>query len=131
VFYRGHHEEFKDLFSQKDGVMFCNDVCSIMEVLGHEYNPGQWRLFIDLSKVSLKVVLLHNGNRFPTVPWAHAANMKEICESIWESLSITNLSGSYVVILRLWHCYSECNLGTQNTAVYCASGTSGTRRFTM
>jgi len=33
-------------------------------------------LFIDSSKVSLKVVLLHNGNRFPSVPLAYAANMK-------------------------------------------------------
>ena len=76
-FYRGHHEEFKDFFSQEDGVMFCNDVCSIMKVLGHEYNPDQWCLFIDLSKVSLEVVLLNNGYRFPSVPLAYAANMKE------------------------------------------------------
>jgi len=48
-----------------------------MEVLGREYNPYHWRLFIDSSKVSLKVVLLHNGNRFPSVPLANAANMKE------------------------------------------------------
>ena len=53
-FYRGRHEEFKDFLSQEDGG-FCNDVCSVMEVLGHEYNPDQWRLFIDSSKVSLKV----------------------------------------------------------------------------
>jgi hypothetical protein len=32
-FYRGHHEEFKDFFSLEDTVMFCNDVCPIMEVL--------------------------------------------------------------------------------------------------
>jgi len=68
-FYRGRHEEFKDFFSQKDGVVFCNNVCSVMEVLGHEYNPDQWRLFVDSSKMSLKLVLLHNGNRFPSVPW--------------------------------------------------------------
>ena len=48
-FYHGHHEEFKDFFSLEDGVLFCNDVCFIMEVLGHEYKPDQWRLFIDLS----------------------------------------------------------------------------------
>ena len=29
-FYRGRHEEFKDFFSQGDGVVFCNDVCSII-----------------------------------------------------------------------------------------------------
>jgi len=81
-FYHGHHEEFKDSFFQEDGVVFCNDVCSVMEVLGHEYNADQWRLFTDSSKVSLKVVLLHNGNRFPFFPLAHAANMKESYESM-------------------------------------------------
>jgi hypothetical protein len=34
-------------------------------------------LFIDWSKVSLKAVLLHSGNRFPSVPLSHAASMKE------------------------------------------------------
>ena len=62
--------------------MFCNDVCSTMEVLDREYNPDQWRLFIDSSKVSLKLVILHNGNRFPTVPLAYAANIKESYESM-------------------------------------------------
>jgi hypothetical protein len=81
--YRGRHEEFKDYFSQEYGVVFCNDVCSVMQVLGHEYNPDQWRLFIGSSKVSLKVVLLHDGNSRPSVPLAHAANMKESYESIW------------------------------------------------
>jgi len=81
-FYRGRHEEFKDFFSQEGGVVFCNDVCSVMKVFGHEYKPDQWRLFIDSSKVSLKVVLLHNGNRFPSVLLDHAANMKESYESM-------------------------------------------------
>jgi len=81
-FYRGRHEEFKDFFSQEDGVVFCNNVFFIMEGLGHEFIPYQWRLFIDSLKVSLKVVLLHNGNRFPSVPLAHAANMKESYESM-------------------------------------------------
>jgi hypothetical protein len=53
-----------------------------LEVLGHENNPDQWRLFIDSSKVSLKVVLLHIGNRFPSIPLACAANMKESYESM-------------------------------------------------
>ena len=81
-FYRGRHEEFKDFFSQEDGVVFCYDVCSVMEVLGHECNPYQWRLFTDSLKVSLKVVLLHNGNKNPSVPLAHAANMKGSYESM-------------------------------------------------
>ena len=81
-FYHAHHEEFMGFFSQEDGVVICYDVCSVMEVLGHEFNPDQWRLFIDSSKVSSKVVLLHNGNKFPSVSLAHAANMKESYESM-------------------------------------------------
>ena len=80
-FYRGRHEEFKDFFSQENNV-FCNYVCSVMEVLGHECNPDQWRLFTDSSKASLKVVLLHNRNKFPSVRLAHVASMKESYESM-------------------------------------------------
>jgi hypothetical protein len=40
-------EILRIFFSQEDGVMFFNYVCSIIENLGHEYNPDQWRLFID------------------------------------------------------------------------------------
>jgi hypothetical protein len=53
-----------------------------MEDLGNEYNPDQWRFFIDSSKVSLKFVLLHNGKRFPSIPLAHAANIKESYDSM-------------------------------------------------
>ena len=81
-FYRGRHEEFKDFLSQEVGVVFCNVVCSVMEVHGHEFNPDQWRLFIDSSKVSLKLVLLHNGHRYLSVPLAHAPNVKESYESM-------------------------------------------------
>jgi hypothetical protein len=35
-----------------------------------------------LFKFSLKAVLLHNGNKFPTVPLAHAANMKGVYENM-------------------------------------------------
>jgi len=82
VFFRGRHEEFKDFLSQEDGVVFGNDICSVIEVLGHEINLDQWRLFIDSSKVSWKVVILHNGNRFHSVPLAHAANMKKSYKSM-------------------------------------------------
>ena len=82
MFFRGRHEEFKDFLSQEDGVVFGNDICSVIEVLGHEINLDQWRLFIDSSKVSWKVVILHNGNRFHSVPLAHAANMKKSYESM-------------------------------------------------
>ena len=42
-----------------------------------EHTSGQWRLFIDSSQVSLKIVLLHNGNKFPPFLLAHAVRMVE------------------------------------------------------
>ena len=48
-----------------------------MDSLGCDYLTEDWRLFIDSSKVSLKGVLLHSGNRYPSIPIAHAIHMKE------------------------------------------------------
>ena len=81
-FYRDRHDEFKQFFSLEDGLVFCNDIGSVMEVLGHDFKAHEWRLFIDSSKVSLKAVLLHNGNKFPSVPLAHSATLKETYDSL-------------------------------------------------
>lgn len=52
-----------------------------MEELIHcfdiKYDSSEWRLFIDSSKTSLKVVLLHNGNKFASIPIGHSVHMKE------------------------------------------------------
>jgi len=100
---------------------FCNDVCSVMEVLGHEHNPDQWRLFIDSSKVSLKLVLLQNGNKFSTFLWFIQPKWRKVMET-WsyclERLNMKNLSGSYIVIWMLWHCYSECKFGYTKYCCY-------------
>jgi hypothetical protein len=47
-----------------------------------EHNSGQWRFFTDSSKVRWKAVLLHNGNKFPSIPVAHAVHMKETYENL-------------------------------------------------
>lgn len=45
-----------------------------------EYKP-EWRLFIDSCKRSLKCVLLHNGNKFASIPIAHSTKLKEEYEN--------------------------------------------------
>jgi hypothetical protein len=52
-----------------------------MEAYGDQHITPEWRLFIDSSKVSLQAVLLHNGNKYPSVPLAHVVNMKESYEN--------------------------------------------------
>ena len=47
-----------------------------MEELQLEHTSGQTRLFIASSKVRLKAVLLHTGNKFLSVAPAHAVHMK-------------------------------------------------------
>jgi hypothetical protein len=67
-FFRDRQYEFKYIFSQENDVLFCNDVCSVIEVLGHQQDPTEWRLFIDSSKVSFKTVLLQNLYPYPITP---------------------------------------------------------------
>ena len=43
---------------------------------------NEWRLFIGSSKRSLKAVLLHIGNKKPSIPIAHSAQLKESYDSI-------------------------------------------------
>jgi hypothetical protein len=38
---------------------------------------NKWHLFIDFSQSSLKAVLLHNGNEYPSVPAVYAIQMKK------------------------------------------------------
>jgi len=42
-----------------------------------QYEPSQWRLFMDSSQSSLKAVLLHDGNHFASLLVAYSSNMKE------------------------------------------------------
>lgn len=74
-----------------------------MNKLGHEYSPNQWRFFIDSSKLSLKAVLLHNGNELPSVLTAHGVCIKETHDNInlLEKFSVDNIFGKYVLILKL------------------------------
>jgi len=44
--------------------------------------PSEWRLFNDSLKISLKAVLLHNGNKFQSVAQVHAAGIKESYENM-------------------------------------------------
>jgi len=53
-----------------------------MEELQLQHAPEQWRLFVDLSEVSLRTVLLHNGNKHPSIPLAYAVHIKETSANI-------------------------------------------------
>lgn len=83
TFYRNRHAEYLRFFSEEKDLVYCTDVPQLLHKLGvPQYQPHDWRLFIDSSKRSLKCVLLHNGNKFPSVPLGHSTTLKEKYEAV-------------------------------------------------
>ena len=56
---------------------YCTNIQGLFQEIGVAYSASNWRLFIDSSERSLKAVLLHNGNVYPSIPIAHSVQMKE------------------------------------------------------
>ena len=83
TFYRTREKEFLSFFAHENDLVFCTDVSGLLlKMRLPQYFPNDWRLFIDSSKRSLKCVLLHNGNKYASIPIAHSTNMKENYETI-------------------------------------------------
>jgi hypothetical protein len=72
--YRKMHEDLVEFFKMERGLVACNNINGLMQTLNINHNPLHWRLFIDLSKLSLKAVLLHNGNILPSIPIGHSVH---------------------------------------------------------
>ena len=74
----------------EDEFVYCKNIQGLLLKMGlPEYNPDQWRLFIDSSKRSLKCVLLHSSNKFACVPIRlsvivkeHYLNMKMVLQKL-------------------------------------------------
>ena len=60
----------------------CTDIDGLMQTLNINHNPLDWRLFIDSSQLSLKAVLLYNGNTLPFIPVGHSVHNKESYENV-------------------------------------------------
>ena len=70
-------------------MFFCKDVDGLMMKLGCEDKCDDGRLFIDLSKASLKVVLLPNGNTHRSMAVAHSV------EETYETMKLSFNSLQY------------------------------------
>lgn len=81
-FFRKRESGVLCFFSMEENLVFCNDVFHLLQELDLPTNPEEWRLFIDSSKFSLKGVLLHNGNKHPSIPVAHSVHMKETYDNM-------------------------------------------------
>ena len=78
-------------FSEEEDFLYYNNIESLLNEMGVEnYSPDDCRLFIDSSKLSLRCVLLHNGNEFGSIPIAHSVKGKESYESVKRVLQLTS-----------------------------------------
>lgn len=74
----------------QDSLCLCSDVNGLLGGLGFPHSPEEWILLIDVSKLSVKAVLLHSGNVKPLVPFAHSVAKKESYESMSLLLNAIN-----------------------------------------
>jgi len=87
--YRKRHERLVHFFKMERGLVVCTDIDGLKQTLNINHNPLDWQLFIDSSKLSLKALLLHNGNTVPSIPVGHSVhnngsyeNLKILMEAI-------------------------------------------------
>jgi len=76
--YRYRPKNLEEFFTMEGTVVACKAVDDFFKALNMNHCSDEWRLFIDSSKVSLKAVLLQNGNVFPSIPIAHAFKIKKV-----------------------------------------------------
>ena len=75
---RKRHQSFCSFFTMQNAICFCNNVSELFYSIGIPCISCEWRLFIDSSSKNLKAVLLHNGNKYPSLPLAHSVHLKEL-----------------------------------------------------
>ena len=74
--FRHLNKKLSLFFDFYNGLCFCKDVDGLMMKLGYE-DKGDDRLFIDLSKASLKAVILHNDITHYSILVALSVQLKE------------------------------------------------------
>ena len=73
---------FSRFFCLQNELCYCYGVRGLFQAIGIPCNTNDWRLFVDSSSSSLKVVLLHNTNQCPSIPLTHSIVMKENYQNV-------------------------------------------------
>ena len=78
--YLNREQDFRKYFyfDQELSLFYCTNVNGLInEIKPGVYKDGEWRVFIESSKRSLKAILLHNTNEYASIPIAHTAKLNE------------------------------------------------------
>lgn len=84
--FRERNKRFVEFFVKWANLCFCINITGLFASFNQNYDPDEWRLFIDAGKDSLKAVLLHKGNTKPSVPIGYGKYLKETYDSMKQLL---------------------------------------------
>ena len=114
-------------FSVHNNVCYCSNIDGFFKTLESKHYFTEWKLIIDLSKASLKVVLLNNGNKKPSIPLVHASALKESQPQNDGVNSVLNYFAYYCNIcggLKVF--FLACRLIITSINAFCVFGTVAT-----
>lgn len=115
--FRKRQQELLDFFNvnEENTFAYCSNIAGLMGFMNIEYKSEDWRLFIDLSKRSLKAVLISVTNKTKTsVPIAMTSNIKESYESMKMILDAVKYQA------HVWQICTDLNVISLLTGAYSA-----------
>ena len=90
-----------------------------------QHIAANWRLFIDSSKRIIKAVLLHNGNKYASIPVGHSVHLKETYGNlalILDKLKYKEFEWTVCGDFKVTSCYLGSKVVTQNFPVFFVNG---------
>ena len=93
--YRKRHEDLVQFFKMERGLVACTDIDGLMQTLNH--NPLDWRLLIDLSKLSLKnMKILMEAINYDKFKWQICRDLKWLSQYLDYNKDSQNIARSFV-----------------------------------
>jgi len=80
--YRKWQNVLVQFYKMEGGLVACTDIDGLMQTLGINHYPLDSRLCTYSCSLSLKAVLLHNGNTLPYIPVSNAMRNMESYENM-------------------------------------------------
>lgn len=123
-FFSKRSSEIDEFFDEDSGGNpYLKNISGLFRWLNYEYVAEHWRLFIDSSKSSFKVVLLHNGNLLPSIPLLYSPVLKETYNDVKYALELIDYnSHKWKIIADLKLLNVICGVGSpsvKNPCVLC------------
>ena len=89
TFYRSREKGLLTFFETDNDLVYCCNMAELLVVMDvPQYDPNEWRLFIDSFMKSLKCMLFHNVNLLGAIPIGPSVYLKKRQEHIKVALDL-------------------------------------------